>query len=72
MTFMSQSLNAIPSPKPLELNEIPSPKELDLNEIRIPSSSSSSSGAHPFRGENNIIIDCPYFGSKVDQKLTSI
>ena len=49
---MSQSLNAIPSPKPLELNEIPSPKELDLNEIRIPSSSSSSSGAHPFRGEN--------------------
>ncbi|CAO1424100.1 unnamed protein product [Diamesa hyperborea] len=49
MTFMSQSLNAIPSPKPLELNEIPSPKELDLNEIRIPSSSSSSSGAHPFR-----------------------
>ena len=52
MTFMSQSLNAIPTPKPLELNEIPSPKELDLNEIRIPSSSSSSSGAHPFRGEN--------------------
>lgn len=57
MTFMSQSLNAIPSPKPLELNEIPSPKELDLNEIRIPSSSSSSSGAHPFRGENwNLLI----------------
>ncbi|CAO1439398.1 unnamed protein product [Diamesa serratosioi] len=49
MTFMSQSLNAIPSPKPIELKEIPSPKELDLNEIRIPSSSSSSSGAHPFR-----------------------